>query len=78
MIILNLIAILSLSLGIVFLSYLTKQHSKEIKALQEKQKNFVLDINTLQKNNVMLSLSLKELLRIVRKYEKGNKKSIRL
>ncbi len=61
-----------------FSGWLLKQHTDKIKQLEEKQKNQASDIITLHKNQTMIISSMKELHRMIKRYDKGAKKQIRI
>ncbi len=64
-----------LSFWIVFSQ---KKHSNEIKKLVDSNKKHMVDINSLHKNQGVISSSIKELHRMIKKYDKGAKKRIQI
>lgn len=73
-----LIASISAWLLLVIYSWCLKKHSNEIKQLQLSNKKLVADINTLHKNQSVITSSIRDLHRMIKKYDKGAKRKIQL
>jgi hypothetical protein len=62
----------------VFSGWLHKQNTDKIKELEKSNKKLILDIISLHNNQKMITSSVKELHRMIKKYDKGAKKQIRI
>jgi len=78
MIIFSVIVFILVTLWTVFSGWLIHQHTDKIDELEQANKKLTNDINSLHKNQVLISSSFKELHRIIRKYDKNAKIQYRI
>jgi hypothetical protein len=66
------------SFTILLLCGLLKGHDNKIKELEKLNKKHILDINALHKNQNVITSSIRELHQMIKRYDKGAKKQIRI